>query len=218
MATLQFPSNPYNGQIYTYGDRRYQFENGIWRLLSTLLDGDMPIGVPFPTLEETVRDNAVEIDGSLITDGAVDFPIVAELLPWMVVSGGHLQLPDFRGMGIRGWDHGAGVDPDAASRSARAGDGQTGDYVGTVQDDGAPDITGDIGLRKNSNGVDWGFNMAGAFFDNGNLGSGVNTAYTTGGAYSPQRVSFAASVSNAKYNASEVRGKNVNVMWQMRMF
>ena len=44
------------------------------------------------------------------------------------------NLPDLRGYTLRGWDHGAGVDPDAATRTDR-GDGTTGDYVGTKQAD-----------------------------------------------------------------------------------
>lgn len=44
------------------------------------------------------------------------------------------NLPDDRGRFIRGWDHGAGTDPDAASRTDR-GDGTTGDNVGTLQAD-----------------------------------------------------------------------------------
>lgn len=43
-------------------------------------------------------------------------------------------LRDRRGLFTRGWDHGAGNDPDAASRTDR-GDGTTGDYVGTKQAD-----------------------------------------------------------------------------------
>lgn len=43
-----------------------------------------------------------------------------------------MKVPDLRGQFIRGWDHGAGTDPQAAGRTDR-GDGVTGDYVGTLQ-------------------------------------------------------------------------------------
>ena len=43
------------------------------------------------------------------------------------------NLPDFRGEFLRGWDHGAGNDPDAATRTDR-GDGTTGDVIGSKQD------------------------------------------------------------------------------------
>ena len=42
------------------------------------------------------------------------------------------NLPDYQGEFLRGHDDGAGVDPDAASRTNR-GDGTTGDNVGTKQ-------------------------------------------------------------------------------------
>lgn len=44
------------------------------------------------------------------------------------------NIPDRRGEFIRGWDHGKGTDPDAASRTDR-GDGTGADNVGTKQDD-----------------------------------------------------------------------------------
>ncbi len=44
------------------------------------------------------------------------------------------NLPDYRGMFLRGWAHGSATDPDAASRTDR-GDGTTGDNVGTKQAD-----------------------------------------------------------------------------------
>ena len=50
------------------------------------------------------------------------------------VDANHFNLPDDRGRFLRMWDDGAGTDPDASSRTDR-GDGQGGDYVGTLQDD-----------------------------------------------------------------------------------
>jgi microcystin-dependent protein len=45
------------------------------------------------------------------------------------------NLPDLRGRFPRGVDHGAGRDPNAGSRGASAGGGNSGDAVGTVQSD-----------------------------------------------------------------------------------
>lgn len=48
------------------------------------------------------------------------------------------NLPDYRGQFLRGWDNGAGVDPDAAGRTG--GDGTPGDAVGTKQSDQSNNI------------------------------------------------------------------------------
>lgn len=61
------------------------------------------------------------------------------------------SLPDARGQFIRIWDNGAGVDPDAASRTDR-GDGTTGDNVGTNQDFAIENITGSITRIKRDGG------------------------------------------------------------------
>ena len=54
----------------------------------------------------------------------------------------HFNLPDCRGILVRGFDHGAGNDPDAASRTAANPGGATGDAVGSYQSDAIRNITG----------------------------------------------------------------------------
>ncbi|MGI9308552.1 MAG: phage tail protein [Gammaproteobacteria bacterium] len=61
------------------------------------------------------------------------------------------NLPDYRGEFLRGVDGGAGVDPDAASRTDR-GDTTTGDAVGTRQADDLASHTHTVG-RSNSVGT-----------------------------------------------------------------
>jgi hypothetical protein len=48
------------------------------------------------------------------------------------VDANHFNLPDLRGMFLRGWDHGRGIDVNSSARTNR-GDGTTGDHTGTVE-------------------------------------------------------------------------------------
>ncbi len=50
-------------------------------------------------------------------------------------TSGMFNLPDLRGRFLRGWDNGAGVDPDASERSPAAEGGNEGDEVGSLQQD-----------------------------------------------------------------------------------
>lgn len=84
---------------------------------------------------ETAPTGWLECDGSAVnrTTYALLFAAIGEV--YGVGDGSTtFNLPDFRGQFLRGWDHGAGIDPDAATRTD-AGDGSTtGDHVGTEQD------------------------------------------------------------------------------------
>jgi microcystin-dependent protein len=55
-------------------------------------------------------------------------------------AGAAFNVPERRGEFVRGWNHGRGTDPDAATRLNR-GDGTTGDHVGTYQTSGVGAFT-----------------------------------------------------------------------------
>jgi len=94
------------------------------------------------------------------------------------------NVPDLRGRFLRGWDHGAGLDPDAASRTNR-GDGTTGDHVGTKQAD--------------------------AYKAHTHLYNQVGTA---GGSYdTPGAGTSFASTSTGSAGGNETRPVNIAVMW-----
>ena len=211
------PSSPTNGDTYQYLDTQYVYQNGLWMRLYSV-GYDVPIAIPFPTFEETVRDNCAELDGATLVDGEADYPLVAQILPWLVVSGGDIDLPDMRGVGIRGFDNGAGTDPDAASRTARAGDGATGDKVGTEQADAAPELTGNFWVRPDNGGAAI-VGGHGGVFDTYASGSVGRLAIGTASVAAPDFCRFTASNGNAKYGAgTDVRGANIAVLWQMRLF
>ena len=92
---------------------------------------------------ETPPAEYLECDGSAISRTTYD-----ELFSIIGVTYGNgdgsttFNLPDLRGQFLRGWDHGSGIDPDAAIRTDR-GDGTAGDHVGTKQDDANPLIAYD---------------------------------------------------------------------------
>ena len=83
----------------------------------------------------TAPSGYLECDGSIISRTTYS-ALFAVLGTTYGVGDGTttFKLPDYRGRFMRGWDHGAGVDPDKAARTDR-GDGTTGDAVGTKQAD-----------------------------------------------------------------------------------
>lgn len=80
--------------------------------------------------------------GWLLCDGsAVSRTTYADLFALIAETAGQgdnsttFNVPDFRGRFLRGVDNGEGNDPDAASRTAMATGGNTGDNIFTLQDD-----------------------------------------------------------------------------------
>lgn len=116
-------------------------------------------------------------------------------------SGANFNLPDYRGVFLRGWDHGAGVDPNAATRTAR-GDGTTGDAIGTEQDDAAEAHYHTI---ANGDGTTGGLNSGNYLASNN---SGQWFGYTLAGSGSTPSIGRTSSTTG-----SETRPKNVNIMF-----
>ncbi|MCD4813760.1 phage tail protein [bacterium] len=94
--------------------------------------GVVPSGTIVMWPMETAPDGWMECAGNRLSTSS--YPHLFAAIGYSYGgSGTDFNIPDFRGYFPRGWSHGAGVDPDATSRTAR-GDGATGDIVGTKQD------------------------------------------------------------------------------------
>lgn len=95
--------------------------------------------------------------GSLLCDGsAVSRTTYARLFTAISTAHGYgdnsttFNLPDIEGRFIRGRDNAKGRDPDAAGRTAAATGGNTGDNVGSVQDDEFENHTHGLNTQSNT--------------------------------------------------------------------
>lgn len=101
--------------------------------MSTL---SIPAGVIFPYAGFFVPEGWLECNGDTVSRH--EYRRLYEAIGTQHGNGDGsktFHLPDYRGRVLRGHDAGAGVDPDAASRSAMNSGGNTGNQVGSVQDD-----------------------------------------------------------------------------------
>jgi microcystin-dependent protein len=99
----------------------------------------LPAGAMLDWPTETVPPGALERAGAslLRTTYAALFAVIGTL--YGAADANHFNLPDDRGRVPRYWDHGKGLDPDAAIRTAVTATGATmiaGNHVGTEQADG----------------------------------------------------------------------------------
>ena len=176
---------------------------------TTVVAPDLKIGsVPNAVVAETLQGlNLIQVmepagtvisfagsicpQGYLTADG-LSYPKVgtyASLFSAIGVNWGgdtnNFNVPDLRGRFVRGWDNGAGNDPDRATRSPIAAGGNTGDRVGSVQ--------GDIlGSHTHSSGIGY-FSAGGPTYQ----------AYTLGG--------YSGSTTIPAAGGNETRPKNANL-------
>lgn len=131
------------------------------------------------------------------------------------------NLPDYRGYFLRGWDHGSGNDPDAASRTNR-GDGTTGDNVGTKQTDQYSSHShgpGTLSGATNTAGAHTHtvtashIGSAGSYLNGGGTQSYATGSRTTSSAGDHSHTVTVSSGSTGTVGGSETRPQNVNVIY-----
>lgn len=131
-------------------------------------------------------------------------------------TGSSFNLPDLRGRFLRGVNDGAGLDPNAGSRVAIKTGGNTGDNVGTVQDDGieSHNSTGSTTTTGNHNHTEQQTTVRGIDEEDDNYnpaaqtGANQPTAISTGGTGSHNH-----SVSVSYSGLSETRPVNAGVFY-----
>jgi len=104
--------------------------------------GSVPIGtiLPYGGLVSGNSQGTLENQGYLFCDGTAqsrsEYSELFSVIGNMFGSGDNVNtfnLPNLQGVFLRGVDNGTGQDPDAASRTASALGGNTGDNVGSSQ-------------------------------------------------------------------------------------
>ena len=134
--------------------------------------GLVPSGAILGFAMSAVPSGWLECDGSAVsrTTYAALFSAISTM--YGVGDGSTtFNLPDYRGEFLRGYDHGRGADPDAATRTNR-GDGTTGNNIGTKQIDAFKAHT------HTYNAFSGGALSAAA---DGSSGSGTNSTSSVGG-------------------------------------
>ena len=165
-----------------------------------VLDSDS-IGTSIVWNTSTIPNGYLEEDGAAIsrTTYAALFAIIGTTFG---VGDGSttFNLPDKRGEFLRGFNNGAGNDPDAATRTDR-GDGTTGDNIGTKQ----ASISGGSEVTS--------INIATMAFNIGTRTvprAGTSTRVTTGGDLG--NVPHGITLTTALFGA-ETRPRNINVIY-----
>jgi microcystin-dependent protein len=170
----------------------------------------IPSGVVFPFAGSTAPYGYLVCDGSAISRS--DYPSLFAALGTSHGQGDGsttFNLPDYRGRFMRGVDGVAGNDPNNTSRTASATGGNTGNAVGSVQQDAIQNIVGDIIDVGNRHTRD----VANGPFDIVTTTNGYVGEYGATSNY--RKINFDAS--RVARTSTESRPKNVNVNYIIKV-
>lgn len=210
-------SFPVDDSIQTYRATATQMKNFVLpdgglelaKLSSTLINYLTPTGV----IQAYVGTSAPT--GWLLCDGSqVSRETYSDLFAVIGESFGQgdnsttFHLPDLRGQFLRGRANGSANDPDRASRTAAATGGNTGDNVGSVQNDAFQNITGTLSGNASSSG---GYFQSGtgAFSMGTSASNRLEDGSPAAGRY--RTFNFDASNSSGARTSTETRPKNTYV-------
>ncbi len=177
----------------------------------------VPQGVPSGTIlafaGNTPPSGYLWCDGASLSRADYAALFAAIGTRWGTADGNSFNVPDTRGLFLRGFDNGAGYDPDRAARTAIKPGGVTSNQVGSYQRDQMQRITGNTGM-----GI-WGSlasGAAGAISQNTQGGNGPG-----GGGNSYIQFQFnSANSPNARVSATtdgETRPSNVYVLYIIKI-
>lgn len=174
----------------------------------------VPAGTVLPFAGATAPDGWALCDGSIVSRSEYAELYLAIGDAWGNGDGSTtFHLPDLRGRFLRGVDNGAGRDGDAGSRTTSNAGGNSGDNVGSAQNDAVQRMTGHMDFRSV-----WWVSDSGVFNDTSSSGSGSH--FGSGNVNYPYiRYDNADSTSPnvAKTSQTETRGKNVNMNYIIKL-
>lgn len=186
------------------GDFYGRKHDSTWVSLGSTSVGAVPSGTILPFAGTVAPTGYVLCDGS-----AISRTTYADLFTVVGTSFGEgdgsstFNLPDLRGQFLRGADNGAGVDPDASTRTACNSGGATGDAVGSCQGNE---------LLSHNHMEAMRFNPDRSYV------FGMGTGPSTGMVYSGASISAATSHGlTSSTGGNETRPKNVSVNYIIKL-
>lgn len=172
----------------------------------------IPVGFPMAWPTEAIPSGWLELNGAAVSRATYTELFKAYGIKFGPGDGSTtFNLPDWRGEFVRGWDHGKGSDPDAATRTNR-GDGTAGDQPGTKQ----ASKVGPLGLSANSTSSSTATVSGGVFGGNAGIGAPAGSSNTV--IVNPLAVNVAVNTTtnttvSSSTSGAETRPRNVSVVW-----